>query len=198
MARILIERDGDAPMVHDLNWGLTRVGRGPDNDVVLADPSVSYHHCEFELGLDFLKVKDCGSTNGTYVGGRKVEEESLRSGTQLRLGQATLSVDWFGDTAVVVPKIEVQRPPESVPLGDGVMSCRNHNGIRALWHCVTCQQYFCLRCIRGVNLVGRPAHKLCPLCSGHVELAPWAMPEQKKKSLWGLVKKALSRTDRIG
>jgi len=196
MARILIEREGLPPISHDRNWGLTRVGRGEDNDVILTDPSISYHHCEFDLGLDCLKLRDCNSTNGTYVAGRRIAEEVLTHGATISIGQLVAAVDWFGET-VVVPKIDVQRPPESTALDNEVMSCRNHNQVRGLWHCPTCGQYFCVRCIRGVNLVGRPVHKLCPLCSGHVELAPWAVPDPKKQSLWGRVKKALSRTSRL-
>ena len=196
MATLVIEGAGEPRVAYDLNWGLTRVGRGPDNHIILLDPSVSYHHCEFELGLDFLKVRDCASTNGTFVAGRSIAEALLNPGDLVRLGQVSGEVEWSNEP-VVVPRLEAPRLPESVPLAQGGMSCRNHREVRSLWHCPKCRQYFCLRCIRGVNLVGRSVHKLCPLCSGHVELAPWAMPDTGKPSLWSRVKKVLSRTSRL-
>ena len=54
---------------------LTRitVGRAPNNDVVLQEPSVSNHHAWF--GSDShgsLTIQDAGSKNGTWVNGRSI------------------------------------------------------------------------------------------------------------------------------
>ena len=196
MARLVIESEGANASPRELNWGLTRIGRGSDNDVVISHPSVSYHHCELELGLDFVILRDCGSTNGTFVNEQPIKEVRLEPGQNLRVGQIVARVEWSREP-VAVPKIEVQRPPESVALEDGVLSCRNHSTVSAVWHCRKCDKFFCLSCARGVNLVGRPEHKLCPMCSGHLELAPWARGKGRKKSIWGRLKRAFSRTMRM-
>ena len=180
----------------ELNWGITRIGRASDNDVVISHPSISYHHCEIELGLDVLIVRDCDSTNGTFVNEQKIKEARVEPGQGIRFGQVAVRVEWSRES-VVVPKPEVQRPLESVALGDGVLSCRNHPTIPSAWHCPKCDKFFCFTCARGVHLVGRPEHKLCPICSSPVELASWAQGKARKKSIWGRVKRVFNRTMRM-
>ena len=53
-----------------------RIGRSSDNDVAIADQSVSKYHCEITSdGYGNYFVKDLGSLNGTYVNGRKITGE---------------------------------------------------------------------------------------------------------------------------
>jgi DNA-binding NtrC family response regulator len=53
--------------VHDLPaTGTWRVGRGPDNDIRLDEPSVSRHHLLLHLGAT-LEIEDLGSANGTLL-----------------------------------------------------------------------------------------------------------------------------------
>ena len=196
MARLLIQTEGGPPESKELNWGITRVGRGNDNDIVITHPSVSYHHCEFELSLDLLVLRDVGSTNGTFVNDQKIQEVRVQPGQRIRFGQVLSTVEWVRES-VVVPTIEVPRVPTSVPLGNDRMSCRNHQAVLSIWHCPKCAQYFCVNCTRGVNLVGRPIHRLCPLCGQEVVLAPWSDQRPQKRTLWGKVKKAFSRTMRV-
>jgi len=55
---------------------LAHVGRGTHNDIVIADESVSDSHAKLQRRDDGWYVVDMGSTNGTYVGGRRIESES--------------------------------------------------------------------------------------------------------------------------
>jgi hypothetical protein len=196
MARLFIQAEGGSAVPRELNWGLTRIGRGSDNDIVISHPSISYHHCEFELGLDFLILRDCDSTNGTFVGDQKIKEVRLEPGQTLRFGQVNVTFEWSKEQ-VVVPEVEVKRAPESVDLGDGMMSCRLHVTVPSAWHCQKCEQFFCTGCTRDVHLVGRPSRKTCSLCGAPVERTPWADGKARKQSIWGRVKRALSRTMRV-
>ncbi len=66
---------------------LTHIGRGAHNDVVLADESVSDSHATLQSRDDGWYVVDVGSTNGTYVGGRRILGEALLQGApDLRVG----------------------------------------------------------------------------------------------------------------
>jgi len=66
---------------------LTHVGRGAHNEIVLADDSVSDSHATFQMRDDCWYVVDMGSTNGTYVGGRRIlGEASLEGAPDLRVG----------------------------------------------------------------------------------------------------------------
>src|SRR5258706_16354097 len=70
------------------------VGSHPLNDLVVEDPTVSRFHCEVRLGPEGARVRDLGSLNGTLVDGVPVGEAFLRSGSLLRLGNASLRFDY--------------------------------------------------------------------------------------------------------
>lgn len=55
-----------------------KVGRGQDNDVVLQDSCVSRHHCQLTQYDDSsVIIADCGSTNGTFVNGRRISGNTM-------------------------------------------------------------------------------------------------------------------------
>jgi hypothetical protein len=63
------------------------LGRGPDNDLVLADDTVSWHHASVWAERGAVRVRDRGSTNGTWIDDQRLDgEAALRSGQVLRLG----------------------------------------------------------------------------------------------------------------
>ena len=62
------------------------VGRKPENDVCIADPSVSSRHARITITDDGVELVDLGSTNGTRVDGQKVERAALRHGMLVQLG----------------------------------------------------------------------------------------------------------------
>jgi DNA-binding SARP family transcriptional activator len=58
--------------VHPLTGAATRIGRLPDNDVVLDDADVSRHHAVVsDTGTSFV-ITDLRSANGVHVGGRRI------------------------------------------------------------------------------------------------------------------------------
>ncbi len=70
----------------------TRIGRLPDNDILLNDKRVSRHHAEVIQQTGRWTLRDCGSTNGTAVNGKIVKEAALKSGDRISLGG--LEVVW--------------------------------------------------------------------------------------------------------
>ena len=64
-----------------------RVGKAADNDLVLADDTVSRHHCELTRTSDGIRVRDLDSTNGTKVQGARVTEAIVQPGTVLKVGE---------------------------------------------------------------------------------------------------------------
>jgi len=76
----------DEPRRHvNLSTFPFRIGRLPDLALCLPSPSVSKLHAEITLQAEQLLVRDLGSTNGTFVNGRRVEgETALRSGDLLQ------------------------------------------------------------------------------------------------------------------
>ena len=66
---------------------LAHIGRGPYNDVVLSDDSVSDVHAKLQRRPTGWVVVDMASTNGTYVGGRRIVGEApLEGAPDLRVG----------------------------------------------------------------------------------------------------------------
>lgn len=74
-------------MRFDVDADRTTVGRTRDNDIVLQDPAVSGHHCEFKTDRLGLVVVDLDSSNGTYVNGRRVQAVAVYDGDALKIGQ---------------------------------------------------------------------------------------------------------------
>ena len=65
-------------------------GRAADCDVVIDLPDVSAHHLRLVDDQGTLLIEDLGSANGTYVDGKKIEQASLRPGSDVRLGTVLL------------------------------------------------------------------------------------------------------------
>jgi adenylate cyclase len=80
------------------------LGRGPDNDVVLADVSVSRHHAELRAAGERWTVHDLKSTNGIEVNRVPVESAPLAPGDRLVVGAFELLIE-----------SEPEPPPRSLP-----------------------------------------------------------------------------------
>jgi len=72
---------------HELHGPLTHVGRGAHNDITIDDDSVSDSHAKIQKRENGWFVADVGSTNGTYVGGRRIAaEQALVGAPDVRFG----------------------------------------------------------------------------------------------------------------
>src|SRR5262249_57098107 len=66
-----------------------RIGRAPDNDVVISDLSVSRHHAELRRVGDTYQIGDLNSHNGTFVNGQRVVSAPLTEGDIVGIGPST-------------------------------------------------------------------------------------------------------------
>lgn len=66
------------------------IGRNPDASFVLNDPSVSGRHATLEDRGGTWTLVDQGSTNGTFVNGRRISEVDLSSGDKLAFGSSVV------------------------------------------------------------------------------------------------------------
>jgi len=71
--------------------GRTTLGRHPANTLRLADREVSKEHAVIERAGNTYLVKDLGSSNGTYVNGRRIREHRLKDGDEITLGNSRLT-----------------------------------------------------------------------------------------------------------
>jgi pSer/pThr/pTyr-binding forkhead associated (FHA) protein len=61
------------------------VGRLPVCDIPIQEPTLSRCHVRLSPTPEGMLVQDLGSTNGTYVNGRRVSQWIARAGDELRL-----------------------------------------------------------------------------------------------------------------
>ena len=66
------------------------IGRESASDVSLNHASVSRRHCVIEREGDNFKIRDLGSSNGTFVNGQPVNEKMLNHADQVRIGSIAL------------------------------------------------------------------------------------------------------------
>jgi pSer/pThr/pTyr-binding forkhead associated (FHA) protein len=99
MAKLVIQNQGMTGRACELQTDRTTIGRVEDNTFQIADPSVSSHHCEVHLRGSDIFIRDLNSTNGSFIGGNKIEESILKPGQILRLGQVELKLEVEGAPA---------------------------------------------------------------------------------------------------
>ena len=89
----LVVTDGPLEGAHwPLREGRNEAGRNLEAAILLDDITVSRHHAAFLSEGGRLQVQDLGSTNGTYVNGKRVEQAELASGDEVIIGRFHLVV----------------------------------------------------------------------------------------------------------
>lgn len=79
------------------------IGSGLSNDLSIAEPTVSRHHCEIRSdGQGGLEIHDLGSTNGTSIEGVKVTSARLSPNTEVQLGHTRMIVPLVQDRPEIV------------------------------------------------------------------------------------------------
>jgi hypothetical protein len=69
------------------------MGRSDETDVVLDDPYASEFHLRLVAQESGLMLHDLGSTNGTYVNGRRVSAPTqLRRGDTIQVGKTVMEI----------------------------------------------------------------------------------------------------------
>ena len=72
------------------------VGRSPDNDVVIDDPTVSRQHARITYNGNQFYVEDLNSTSGTKVNGKNVIKEAVMAGGTIKLGNTEIGFNGKG------------------------------------------------------------------------------------------------------
>ncbi len=69
------------------------IGRDPENVIVLDHTAISRFHCRISSENGQYFVRDLGSTNGTYLNGRRVNNERLSPGDELIIANVGIVVE---------------------------------------------------------------------------------------------------------
>ena len=87
------------------------VGRHPNSDLLLSDPSVSTRHAVVKLREDGWYVQDLNSSNGTRLNGAEIEEALLGDGDRISFGDVQ-GIFYAG----AAPQAEVSPPAQPANL----------------------------------------------------------------------------------
>jgi pSer/pThr/pTyr-binding forkhead associated (FHA) protein len=93
--RLVIFRERRLYRLIDLGDRMLKIGRGPQNDVVLDDAEqvVSRFHAELRPEPAGYVIVDLNSQNGTWVNEERVERVTMRSGVPVTIGPYELVVE---------------------------------------------------------------------------------------------------------
>jgi len=95
-----------AVQVHDLDQVTIRVGRDEEMDIMIDNTSVSRNHVEFRTDGTGWVVEDLGSSNGTFMGGEKLDgPRAIEAGDEIGIGK------FF----IVFDKAVIDAPPPNDP-----------------------------------------------------------------------------------
>jgi len=98
---------------------VANIGRGDYNDLVIPEPSVSASHAKLQRREGIWVVQDLGSTNGTFVDGERVTDETpLGPGATIRFGEVATLFESTDDTTGIQQRVGtrmvegLRTPPE--------------------------------------------------------------------------------------
>lgn len=103
----------------ELNRTETQMGKGPRNDIVIADPAVSASHALIKVEGKTYTVSDLGSRNGTFLNGEKIDgPRNLNHGDVIGLGLTKLTFrlsDYSETGAVLLSDLVEAIEPRVIP-----------------------------------------------------------------------------------
>jgi hypothetical protein len=177
-----------------LKPGTNSIGRGDANDFKINDPSVSGAHCQVLVSDSSVVLRDSSSTNGTFVGGSRIQELKLENGKNIRLGgvemifysgtntRAAAVVSAPSQPAVRMVTRAAAPPAATVPgpapaaevttgteteLLTGTRFCKYHPKSPARFLCNKCNRAYCDLCIELTEMGGSTA-RTCRACGTEV------------------------------
>lgn len=103
--RLSVRRGPEEGQTFPLTSVSVTVGRDPMADIVLSDPEVSRQHARFTRTEEGYELQDLGSTNGTFVDGKRLggEAVTLQPGAVITMGSnVTLVLEGTADPMATV------------------------------------------------------------------------------------------------
>jgi pSer/pThr/pTyr-binding forkhead associated (FHA) protein len=122
---IMTKTDGQQKEI-PVTGDVITIGRGKDCNLRIPIESCSRKQCQLFVEDEALKIKDLGSSNGTYVNNQRVEEAVLNAGDRLTIGPIVLTVQIDGEPAEVTTTtpVDLTTPATSaeeelIPVSEG-------------------------------------------------------------------------------
>ncbi len=93
IARLTVTEGEKRGEVHPILESPFKIGRMHDNNIVLADGSVSRYHAEIVTQEDTYVLRDLGSSNGTFLNDVRITSIPLATGDKVTIGMNALLFD---------------------------------------------------------------------------------------------------------
>lgn len=90
LATLLIIQGAEQGARFELTESDFGLGRAPQNEIRLLDSEASRIHARLLWRETHFVLKDQGSSNGTFLNGREIREQSLTDGDQIQIGRSVL------------------------------------------------------------------------------------------------------------
>jgi pSer/pThr/pTyr-binding forkhead associated (FHA) protein len=103
MAKLVVNPTSRGRREIPLPTTLLAIGRDGSNDLVLRDATVSRRHAVIEYRNREYHLRDCQSSNGSFVNNDRIVERRLRDGDLVAVGQTRLLFRDPVDTDGVTP-----------------------------------------------------------------------------------------------
>ena len=108
MAECRLRRPDGTVNKHSFTQGPCTFGRGGAANLRIDDEFMSRVHCEVFLRENEVVIRDMNSRNGTIVNGQRTQEQVLKTGDKILLGETHLT---FLTEAEMVPSQVAGEPP---------------------------------------------------------------------------------------
>jgi pSer/pThr/pTyr-binding forkhead associated (FHA) protein len=114
MAKIVLRFGEQVLKEYELGAQALKIGRLPDNAVVIDNPAVSSHHARIIHDGGKFVIEDLKSTNGTYINEQRVHRQILENGDIVLIGKHKLVYDASeGENIADTPSAETEEESPS-------------------------------------------------------------------------------------
>jgi pSer/pThr/pTyr-binding forkhead associated (FHA) protein len=111
MWALVVDRGRHKGKIFPIRISPLKIGRDDDCQLRTSHPYVSHRHCELLTEGDKIILRDCNSTNGTFINGQKVEQRAeLHEGDRLNVGPMSFVLRQTGNG-----EEKVRSAPENDP-----------------------------------------------------------------------------------
>lgn len=92
MPSLVVSTAGKPQVTYAITRPHTRIGRSIGNDIVLESRTVSSAHAMLIQSGSRLAIADLGSSNGTYLGRKRIDRAELEDGSMVLIGDHVLKL----------------------------------------------------------------------------------------------------------
>jgi len=123
-----VQRPSGHEEVLGLQGDAVTIGRAHSNTLVLDDAPVSRSHAKIDFGNGRFVLSDCGSKNGSFVNGKRIQGHVLAAGDEILIGETRM----LFEPAQAELRVETCTYVETEMFADDSAAAQEKRGIEAL------------------------------------------------------------------